>query len=420
MSCTGGNMGDGLGRDFWFYRCAQIATALGYSASSIAAVWWILGEYQKMIYVSYLIVPPLIISALAQPLIAPAGDRYNKKLLILSGLALQFLSYVTVAFVFMSGGMKLSALIAFELLSASGRILFNAGSIGILPHLIPENRITEGMNITHRVTSTMSIIGGVSGGAMVTVFGIANSFLFLAFCISIACLFCVGMRCHSQADQGERRRVRWLDDIREGLNYTVSNRVISGFFIYSLIIGLAFAPMMVAFPYLIKEIKGLSPFYVGLLATSMGAGVITGSFIFPHLRSRFDNKSLVYVSSSLFFLSLLLISLCHHVIVLFIGQFIIGLSRNWINVVIDSLLLINLPGHLRTRVLSNLSFFAMINMPVAMLLFSYLMDLMGVYNIFLMLSALCFIAMLVIVSNREIRRFLSAEPEEAAEMLMSK
>lgn len=173
-------MGEGLGRDFWFYRCAQIAMALGYSASSIAVVWWILGEYQKMIYVSYLIVPPLIVSALAQPLIAPAGDRYNKKLLILSGLALQFLSYITVAFVFMSGGMKLSLLVTLELLSASGRILFNAGSIGILPHLIPENRIIDGMNITHRVTSTMSIIGGVSGGAMVTLFGVANSFLFFS------------------------------------------------------------------------------------------------------------------------------------------------------------------------------------------------------------------------------------------------
>ncbi|WP_068871703.1 MFS transporter [Edwardsiella tarda] len=413
-------MGEGLGRDFWFYRCAQIATALGYSASSIAVVWWILGEYQKMIYVSYLIVPPLIVSALAQPLIAPAGDRYNKKLLILSGLALQFLSYITVAFVFMSGGMKLSLLVALELLSASGRILFNAGSIGILPHLIPENRSIDGMNITHRVTSTMSIIGGVSGGAMVTLFGVANSFLFLACCITLACVFCISMRCHSQDSQRAGHRTRWLDDVREGFNYTTNNKVISGFFIYSLIISLALAPMMVAFPYVFKEIKGLSPLYVGLLATCMGVGMITGSFIFPHLRSRFDNKSLVYVSSSLFFLSLLLISLCHHVIVLFIGQFIIGLSRNWINVVIDSLLLINLPKHLRTRVLSNLSFFAMINMPVAMLLFSYLMDLLGVYNIFLMLSVLCFIAMLVIVSNREIRRFLSAEPQEAAEMLMSK
>ena len=35
-------MGEGLGRDFWFYRCAQIATVLGYSASSIAVVWWTL------------------------------------------------------------------------------------------------------------------------------------------------------------------------------------------------------------------------------------------------------------------------------------------------------------------------------------------------------------------------------------------
>lgn len=55
-------------------------------------------------------------------------------------------------------------------------------------------------------------------------------------------------------------------------------------------------------------------------------------------------------------------SVSHHIVVLFIGQFIIGLSRNWINVTVDSLL--------------------MINMPLAMLIFGGLMDALGVYNIF--------------------------------------
>ncbi len=45
------------------------------------------------------------------------------------------------------------------------------------------------------------------------------------------------------------------------------------------------------------------------------------------------------------------------------------------------------------------------------------MDALGVYNIFLVLSMLSFAGMLAIVSNEEVRRFLSAKPEEAMAML---
>ncbi|MBA5600590.1 hypothetical protein H1224_05885 [Pectobacterium aroidearum] len=81
-----------LGINFWIFRISQVITALGYSASSIAAMWWVLGEYHKMIYVSFLVVPPLVISALSQPFAAPAGDRYDKKKFII-GLGIQLISY---------------------------------------------------------------------------------------------------------------------------------------------------------------------------------------------------------------------------------------------------------------------------------------------------------------------------------------
>ncbi len=45
------------------------------------------------------------------------------------------------------------------------------------------------------------------------------------------------------------------------------------------------------------------------------------------------------------------------------------------------------------------------------------MDALGVYNIFLVLSMLSFAGMLAIVSNEEVRGFLSAKPEEAMAML---
>ncbi|VUS68196.1 hypothetical protein SB6412_03378 [Klebsiella pasteurii] len=79
-------MGDGLGRGFWFYRCAQIATALGYSASSIAAVWWILDECQNMSYVTYIIVPPFIPSRFERDInrLKPGIGRENQNVILCS------------------------------------------------------------------------------------------------------------------------------------------------------------------------------------------------------------------------------------------------------------------------------------------------------------------------------------------------
>lgn len=410
-------MNSRLGRNFWIYRCGQIATALGYSASSIAVIWWVLGEYQKMIYVSYVIVPPLIISAISQPLVAPLGDRFNKKRLLQYGLAIQFVSYLIVAAIFIVGKMNIAVLIAFEMLSTTGKIIFNSGSIGILPHLVSENDIPDGINITQRINSVMSILGGALGGSMVTFLGVANSFLFLSACLLVAFLLCMLIHYSAQSENAGANISTWINDVKDGFRYTIQNPVVSGFFIYSIIIGIAFAPMTLAFPYIIKEINGLPPLFVGFLTTSMGSGVILGSLCLPYLKRVFDSKYIVYLSSTLFFLSLLVVGVYHHVVVLFIGQFIIGLSRNWINVTVDSLLMVNLPKELRTRVLSNLMFFAMINMPLAMLIFGGLMDALGVYNIFLVLSMLSFAGMLAIVSNKGVRGFLSAKPEEAMAML---
>lgn len=409
-----------LGRDFWIYRCGQIATTLGYNASSIAIVWWILGEYQKMIYVSYVIIPPLILSAISQPLIAPLGDRFNKKKLMFYGLLTQLISYMIITFLFFKNDMSIVVLIIFEIFSTAGKIVFNSGSIGILPHIIPEGKIHQGINITQRINSVMAILGGVPGGVLVTAIGVANSFFFLTICLFIASLLCTMIRCSAHTEKNRPSCVEWVNDVKEGFRYTLQNPVVCGFFLYSLIIGLAFAPMTLSFPYIIKEINELPPFYVGLLRTSMGSGLITGSLLLPYVKKIIDSKAIVYMSSVFFFLSLLLIGLYHHVIILFFGQFIIGFSRNWINVTIDSLLLINLPKDLRTRVLSNMMFFAMINMPVAMMIFGGVMDVLGVYNIFLVLSVLCFAGMLMIISNRDIRNFLSAKPEAALAMLSRK
>lgn len=409
-------MKNSLGKDFWVFRFVQIATALGYSASSIAAMWWVLDEFHNIRYVSYLMIPPLVISALAQPFIAPAGDRYNKKTLMTLGLIMQVISYLAATIFFLNNCMSLWALVTFEIIATMGKVVFNTGSIGILPHILAPEKITEGMNVTDRINSTMSILGGITGGSLVTFMGIANSFAFLTGCIIIAFALCFFIKCKASHFKKDNNK-NWLEDVKIGFSYTIKNKVVCGFFLFSLIIGLAFAPMIISFPYLIKEINALPPFFVGLLASSMGMGVIVGSFLYPITSQAIDKKLMVYSSSMIFFLAILLVSCIHNAFVIFLGQFMIGFSRNWINVTVDSLLLICLPENLRTRVLSNLMFFSTINMPVAMLASGFLMDVLGVYNLLFIVSGVCFIAMISIISNKMVRKFLSVSPDEAMEML---
>lgn len=405
-----------LGKNFWVYRFVQIATSLGYSASSIAAMWWVLGEYHQMIYVSYLMIPPLVISAFIQPLISPAGDRYNKKTLMINGLLIQGVGYVFAALVFISDEMTLSLLIAFEITATVGRVIFNTGTLGILPNLVKSENITDAVNITDRINSSMSIIGGVIGGALVTFLGVANSFVMLSCCLGAAIVLCFFIKYINPNSQAESK-VKWLSDVKAGFSYTVKNEVVFGFFLYSLIIGLAFAPMLISFPFLIKEVSGLPPFYVGLLTSSMGLGIIIGSFIYPYVIRKIKKSTIVYLSSFLFFFALFIAGFFSGAFFIFLCQFMIGFSRNWINVTIDSLLLKSIPEKFRTRVLANLMFFSTINMPIAMLLSGFFIDILGVYNLLLMLSVLCFIAMLFIISNKKIRFFLIAEPEEAKRLL---
>jgi MFS family permease len=409
-------MSTGLGKDFWVYRFVQIATALGYSASSIAAMWWVLSEFHEMIYVSYMMIPPLIISAIVQPFVAPAGDRYNKKTLMSFGLFIQIVIYFLATLAFLNNSMTLQFLIFFEVIATVGKIIFNTGAIGILPHIVEDEKITDGMNITDRINSTMSILGGVAGGTLVTLLGISNSFVFLTSCIFIAFVLCFFIR-YKITKSSSPVKNNWFCDIRDGFLYTINNRVVCGFFLYSLIIGVALAPMIISFPYLIKEIGGLPPFFVGLLMSSMGLGVIVGSFCYSFANRLINKKTMVYFSSGTFFLALLLVSTIHSAFFVFVGQFLIGFSRNWINVTVDSMLLKYLPENLRTRVLSNLMFFATINMPIAMLASGFLMDVIGIYNILLIMSGVCFIAMVTIVSNKMVREFLSVDPDAAMKLL---
>lgn len=65
----------------------------------------------------------------------------------------------------------------------------------------------------------------------------------------------------------------------------------------------------------------------------------------------------------------------------------IGISKNWINVSIDSKLISSLPDNLRTKVISNISFFGNLSIPISNLLSGYIIDTYNL-NIIIILNSL--------------------------------
>lgn len=294
-----------MGLNFWLFRFSQVSAALGFSASSIAIVWWVLNEYHKMVFVTYIIIPALIITALSQPFVAPAGDRFSKKKLLIAGCVIQSLSYLVAAFILKYNNMNIILMMGIEILSAIGKVIFNAGSIGILPHLVCKEKISDGINIIDRINSVISILGGVFGGFFVTMLGVPNSFFLYSFCLIISCILCVFFKYAN--DNIQDNHDKWFNDVKAGFLYTIKNPVISGFFFFSLFLGLAFAPMLIAFPYIIKQMNGLSAFFIGILSASMGLGTIAGSLAYNTVLKKYQ-RILLFTHHLLFSFFLLYLS----------------------------------------------------------------------------------------------------------------
>ncbi|WP_410679208.1 MFS transporter [Avibacterium paragallinarum] len=407
-----------LGKNFWLYRIAFIISSVGNVAISIAITWWIIDTYQKALYISYVMLPSIAISILSNFILSPLGDKFNRKTILIVGFILQILSCIIIVTFSRIYHLNLYLIILFQFLFSFGLGIIRVGGLGFLPNIVDKKLLLDANNIVMRINSVTSILAGSIGGIIFYHLGIDYSFIFLLTAQVIALMFIYYINPISIADK-EKKEPSWIiKDLISGIKYTTKNKILRSLFIYSTIVGIAFGPMQIIIVYIIKMKLDMSSISYGLAMSAMSIGIILGSFLYKTMIENKHYKNIfIYFSSLLFSLAFLILGTFNNLFILFISLLIIGIARNWINVTIDTKLLKCLPNNKRTRVLSNMSFFGNISVPISNIFTGIILDNSNIGAILILNATIVLCASFIFVINKPVITFINSDDETSTDLL---
>jgi DHA3 family macrolide efflux protein-like MFS transporter len=193
----------------------------------------------------------------------------------------------------------------------------------------------------------------------------------------------------------------WREDLKEGLLTVWNVKVLFGLVLVAALLNLAFAPIQILIPYLIKETLGLTPWHVGLVETVVGASIIIGSITIGLATKRLRNHRVLMLGVTIGAVALLVGGLiqAYWGFVLTCALLVMGVT--WTNILVGAQAAVAVPDHYRARVNTIINTIATSAMPLGLALSGPLLDTFGGWNmltgIALMVSVI--IPLLFLVPN---------------------
>jgi DHA3 family macrolide efflux protein-like MFS transporter len=265
----------GLGRDFWLFRLGQAISIVGDSCNAIALAWWILDATGSAAAMSAVLAPAMLVRIVLAPMFGPSGDRFARKTLIVvsdlwrGGLTL-FLAMMAY-----QGRFSLPAVIGLYVLTAIGSALYGPVSTSIVPQLVTSENLTRAFQQSQAIASAGAILGGVIGGALVSLLGVPGAFAIDATSFLIGAATAQLVRADTRpagvaravpSDLARESAVaRWMLDLTRGFRFLYAVRLLFALALVAMLVNFVLAPLFVVLPVLVKEGRGLPPWYLVLL-----------------------------------------------------------------------------------------------------------------------------------------------------------
>jgi predicted MFS family arabinose efflux permease len=215
-------------------------------------------------------------------------DRIPRRFAMLASDATRGTVVAVIAALVALGTLHIWELIVLSIVFGAADALFYPASTAVTPEILPAELLVQGSALNHTSeTVAQNLLGPALGGLVVAALGYAWGFAFDAasFAVSAGCVLAMASRPRPEPSGHSA-----LADAREGLRYVRSQRWLwvslagAGFGNF-----IAFAPLAVLVPLLIRNVLQQGPVALGLVLATGGVGgaltaILVARFGAPRLR----------------------------------------------------------------------------------------------------------------------------------------
>lgn len=367
------------------FLSSQILSLFGSSVVSYAVVWYITLKTgsASLMTVSILaaFLPQIVISLFA----GVWADRYNRKLLIISSDLLTGVSTLVLAIYFLMGHESITLIFIISAIRSVGSGIQTPAVGAILPQIVPMEKMTRINGINSALTSVMMLLSPAVAGIFFATLGFGYTLLLdvVTAALAVGILSFLKVRTYQRKvkEGDESLKEGTLSELKAGLFYTRNNKLISRILIFYAVFFFMVSPAAFLTPIMIARSFGAEVWRLTANEMIWTAGAIFGGIIVAWLGEFRDKIRILAISTISFGITFILLGLSTNFIFYLCVMFASGIFLPFFSTAETVLILENVEEHMLGRVYSIVQIIISAVMPLGMLLFGPLGDVISIESI---------------------------------------
>lgn len=385
-----------------FFIGGQSISLFGSMLVQYAIMWHITLETRSGFIMTLSILAGFIPSLFLSPFAGVWVDRFNRKLIIV--LADTFIAITTLitALLFYFGYGSITLLLIVSAFRSLGNAVHTPAVQAFIPELVPEDKLMRVQGINNGIQSSMMIIAPVLSAALLASFELFVIF-FIDTITAVLGIFTLILFVQStRVITPIEGKVEYFNDIKLGLNYIKSHHFLVPFFVFTAMVLFFVAPMAFLTPLQTVFNYGPEEWRLSFVEVAFASGMMIGGFSIAAWQGLKNRIHTMALSLILMGLSSIVLSLTNLFWIYLVSMFIIGLSLPYYNSPAYVMIQEKVDNEYLGRVFSVMGMISSSMMPIGMLVFGPLADVIDIDTIIIFSGIMMIIITFSLLFNKSL------------------
>lgn len=267
-------------RTITLFLTSQTISLLGSSLVQYAIMWHITLTTESGVMMTISIICGFVPSFLLSPFSGVWADRYNRKLLIMLSDGFIALSTLVMGVLFLAGYDALWLLFVMSAVRSLGSAMHTPTVAAVLPQLVPEEKLMRVNGVNSTIQAFMMLVSPMAGAGLLSIASIgAIFFIDVATAIIgiLTLLWFVPIPVHNKASHAQE--TSYYSDMRQGLSYIAGNGYVRRFFIFCALFFVLVAPAAFLTPLQVTRTFGDAVWRLSAIEMAFSIGMMLGGLM---------------------------------------------------------------------------------------------------------------------------------------------
>ncbi len=370
------------------YLTGQTVSLFGSSLVQFAIIWHITLTTQSGVMMTLASVcgfaPQVIISLFS----GVWADRLNRKALIMGADAMVAAATLVLALFFLSGHYELWMVFLVLGVRGIGSGIQMPAVNAFLPQIVPKSKIIRIGGINGSLQSVMFLLSPAVGGAILSVASIEFTFFIdvTTALLAVVIMFTIKIPPHEKALQ--KLKGGYLDDLKAGIKYVFSSGFFRSFLLFYALFMFSLAPVAQLAPLMVSRVFGAEYWRLSLTEVMWSAGSVVGGIAIS-VWGGFKNRTrTIALASIIFGVTTALLGIVPGFVTYMVIMVISGTTMPMLSTPSMAIIQEQVDVNMQGRVFSLMQIIMTAMVPLGMVLFGPLADIVPIQYIFI-LTGVC-------------------------------